>query len=168
MNLYDDAISQHGSLNAKPRVLFLDNDDHNLVSFKANFRNQFEVFTTVSPLEAYNLIEDQAIQVVLVDHRMPTISGVDFLGTVARDYPGVQRVLVTGDCDVNLMREAINKAKIVGMLMKPFNPNEISQVIEGAWSRFKEILEKDVIVKQLRRQNQQFEFMLRQRLLSEA
>ena len=64
--------------------------------------------------------------------------------------------------------QAINKAKIVGMLMKPFNPNEISQVIEDAWSRFKEVFEKDVIVKQLRRQNQQFEFMLRQRLLSEA
>jgi DNA-binding NtrC family response regulator len=166
MNLFADAPSQLDTLTGKPRVLFLDNDESNLVSFRANFRKQFEIFTAISPFEAYNLIEDESIQVVLADHRMPSISGVDFLETVARDYPTVQRVLVTGDCDLNVMLEAINKGRVDGMLLKPFETSEISQVIGQAWNRFKEMLEKDIVVKQLRRQNQQFEFMLRQRLLS--
>jgi FixJ family two-component response regulator len=106
------------------------------------------------------------MQVVLADHRMPSISGVDFLETVARDYPDVQRVLVTGHCDISLLLEAINKGKVGGVLSKPFNPGEISDVVIDAWNRFKEIFEKEIVLKQLRRQNQQFEFMLRQRLLS--
>jgi DNA-binding NtrC family response regulator len=106
------------------------------------------------------------IQVVLADHRMPSISGIDFLETVARDYPGVQRILVTGQCDLSLLVEAINKGKVVGVLSKPFNPLEISAVISDAWSRFREVFENDIVMKQLRRQNQQFEFMLRQRMLS--
>jgi len=52
------------------------------------------------------------------------------------------------------------------VLSKPFNPLEISAVISDAWSRFREVFENDIVMKQLRRQNQQFEFMLRQRMLS--
>ena len=166
MNQYADAFVQPDALAGKPRVLFLDDDEANLVAFRANFRSQFEIYSTVSPFEAYNLIEDMNIQVVLADHRMPSISGIDFLETVARDYPGVQRILVTGHCDVNLLVEAINKGKVGGVLSKPFNPLEISAVISDAWSRFREVFESEIVMKQLRRQNQQFEFMLRQRLLS--
>ncbi len=166
MNQYADAFVQPDALAGKPRVLFLDDDEANLVAFRANFRSQFEIYSTVSPFEAYNLIEDMNIQVVLADHRMPSISGIDFLETVARDYPGVQRILVTGQCDLNLLVEAINKGKVAGVLSKPFNPLEISAVISDAWGRFREVFEKEIVMKQLRRQNQQFEFMLRQRLLS--
>lgn len=166
MNQYADAFVQPDALAGKPRVLFLDDDEANLVAFRANFRSQFEIYSTVSPFEAYNLIEDMNIQVVLADHRMPAISGIDFLETVARDYPGVQRILVTGQCDLNLLVEAINKGKVAGVLSKPFNPLEISAVISDAWGRFREVFEKEIVMKQLRRQNQQFEFMLRQRLLS--
>jgi DNA-binding NtrC family response regulator len=166
MNQHADAHISHDALSGKPRVLFLDDDEANLVAFSANFRSQFEIYTTVSAFDAYNLIEEKNIQVVLADHRMPSISGVDFLETVARDYPDVQRVLVTGHCDISLLLEAINKGKVGGVLSKPFNPGEISDVVIDAWNRFKEIFEKEIVLKQLRRQNQQFEFMLRQRLLS--
>jgi len=166
MNQHADTQISHDALSGKPRVLFLDDDEANLVAFSANFRSQFEIYTTVSAFDAYNLIEDKNIQVVLADHRMPSISGVDFLETVARDYPDVQRVLVTGHCDISLLLEAINKGKVGGVLSKPFNHGEISDVVIDAWNRFKEIFEKEIVLKQLRRQNQQFEFMLRQRLLS--
>ena len=166
MNQHADAFTSNDALSGKPRVLFLDDDEANLVAFSANFRSQFEIYTSVSPFDAYNLIEDKCIQVVLADHRMPSISGVDFLETVARDYPEVQRILVTGHCDMSLLLEAINKGKVGGVLAKPFNPAEISDVIADAWGRFRELFEREVVLKQLRRQNQQFEFMLRQRLLS--
>ncbi len=166
MNQHADAFISNDALSGKPRVLFLDDDEANLVAFSANFRSQFEIYTSVSAFDAYNLIEDKNIQVVLADHRMPSISGVDFLETVARDYPDVQRILVTGHCDMSLLLEAINKGKVGAVLSKPFNPAEITDAVAGAWNRFRELFEKEVVLKQLRRQNQQFEFMLRQRLLS--
>jgi DNA-binding NtrC family response regulator len=166
MNQQADIFSSNEALSGKPRVLFLDDDEANLVAFSANFRSQFEIYTTVSAFDAYNLIEDKNIQVVLADHRMPAMSGIDFLETVARDYPDVQRILVTGHCDMNLLVEAINKGKVGGVLSKPFNPAEITDVVVEAWNRFREMFEKEIVMKQLRRQNQQFEFMLRQRLLS--
>lgn len=166
MNVNPQSSAHFEALDGKPRVLFLDDDEANLVAFRANFRDRFDIYTTLSPIDAYNIIDDRNIQVVLADHQMPTISGGDFLETVARDYPGVQRILVTGSCDMGVLVEAINKGKVGAVLSKPFNPAQIAEVIAEAWSRFKFVLESEIVMKQLRRQNQQFEFMLRQRLLS--
>jgi len=153
-------------LNGKPRVLYLDDDEANLVTFRANFRDQYEIFICTTPMEAYNMIEDHAIQVVITDHQMPTMSGVEFLSSVARDFPDVQRILLTGYSDMVPLVDAINKGRVSAVLSKPFNTSEIAHVVHEAWAQFKDLFEKDVLIKQLRRQNQQFEFMLRQRMLS--
>lgn len=153
-------------LNGKPRVLYLDDDEANLVTFRANFRDQYEIFTATTPVDAYNMIDEHAIQVVITDHQMPSMSGVDFLASVSRDFPEVKRILLTGYSDMVPLMEAINKGRVSAVLSKPFNTVEISKVVHEAWAQFKDMLEKDVLIKQLRRQNQQFEFMLRQRMLS--
>jgi len=153
-------------LNGKPRVLYLDDDKSNLMTFRDNFHHQYEIFTATAPFDAHYIIQDHAIQVVITDHQMLTLSGVDFLASVARDFPEVQRILLTDHSDRVTLVEAINKGRVSAVISKPFNTSEIAQVVHEAWIQFKEILEKDVLIKQLRRQNQQFEFMLRQSMLS--
>jgi len=150
----------------KPRVLYLDDDDANLVTFRANFREQFEVFTSNNPVEAYNMINDQHIQIVITDHNMPSMSGVEFLESIAQDYPNVQRILLTGYTELVPVMEAVNKGKVFRILTKPFNMKEISRMVSEAWEQCVVLFEKEKLIKQLTRQNQQFEFILRQRLLS--
>jgi DNA-binding NtrC family response regulator len=150
----------------KPKVLYLDDDTSNLVSFRANFRDQFEVFTSSDPVEAYNMINDQNIQIVITDHNMPSMSGVEFLESISRDYPQVQRILLTGYTELVPVMEAINKGQVFRILTKPFNMKEISRMVSEAWDQCRVILEKEKLIQQLKRQNQQFEFILRQRLLS--
>lgn len=157
---------QKMDLNEKPRVLYLDDDDANLVTFRANFRDQFDVFTATSPIEAYNMIESNQIQIVITDHNMPSMSGVEFLESVSRDYPEVQRILLTGYTELIPVMEAVNKGKVFRILTKPFNMKEISKMVSEAWEQFKVIFEQEKLIQQLKRQNQQFEFILRQRLLS--
>ncbi len=150
----------------KPRVLYLDDDDSNLVSFRANFRDQFEVFTSNNPVEAYNMIGEQKIQVVITDHNMPSMSGVEFLESIADHYPEVQRIILTGYTEMVPLMEAVNKGKVFRIIAKPFNMKEISKMVSEAWDQFKIVFEREKMIKQLMRQNQQFEFILRQRLLT--
>ncbi len=150
----------------KPRVLYLDDDDSNLVTFRANFRDQFEVFTTNNPVEAYNMINEQKIQIAITDHNMPSMSGVEFLESIASDYPDVQRILLTGYTELVPVMEAVNKGKVFRILTKPFNMKEISRMVIEAWDQCRVVFEKEKLIHQLKRQNQQFEFILRQRLLS--
>ncbi len=149
-----------------PRVLYLDDDQGNLDSFKANFRQDFEVFTATNPVEAYNLIDSERIQIVITDHNMPSMSGVEFLESISKDFPYVQRILLTGFTDLVPVVEAVNKGKVFRILTKPFNTKEIAKMVSEAWDQCKDLFEKERQIQQLTRQNQQFEFILRQRLLS--
>ena len=163
-------MPQHSNSNSdlaeKPKVLYLDDDEANLVTFRANFRDQFEVFTSTNPVEAYNLIGDLKIQIVITDHNMPSMSGVEFLESISNDYPNVQRILLTGYTELVPVMEAINKGKVFRILTKPFNMKEISRMVAEAWDQCRILFEKEKLINQLTRQNQQFEFILRQRLLS--
>lgn len=151
---------------SKPKVLYLDQDQGNLDSFKANFRDQFEIITASYTVQAYSLIESEGIQIAIADHNMQSISGVDFLESLSHDFPHVQRILLTGYTEMVPLVEAINKSRVFGVLTKPLNIKEISEMIKDAWNQCKDIFEKEKTIRQLVRQNQQFEFILRQRLLS--
>ena len=150
----------------RPRVLYLDDDDSNLISFRANFRDQFEVYTTNNPVEAYNIVGEQHIEIVISDHNMPSMSGVEFLESISDHYPDVQRILLTGYTELVPVMEAVNKGKVFRIIAKPFNMKEISRMVTEAWDQFKIVFEREKMIQQLTRQNQQFEFILRQRLLT--
>ncbi|MDZ4821993.1 MAG: response regulator [Flavobacteriales bacterium] len=150
----------------RPRVLYLDEDQLNLDSFKANFRDQFEVYLANNPVDAYNLLEKHEIEVVITDHNMPSMTGVEFLESICNDFPNVQRILLTGYTELVPIVEAVNKGKVFRVITKPFNIKEIRNMISEAWNQFSDMMEKEKQIRLLTRQNQQFEFILRQRLLS--
>jgi DNA-binding NtrC family response regulator len=146
--------------------LYLDDDQANLDSFKANFREQFEIYLAANPVDAYNMIDSEQINIVIADHNMPSMSGVEFLESVSKDYPSVQRILLTGYTELVPIVEAVNKGKVFRILTKPFNMKEISAMVIEAWNQFREMTAQQAMIQHLTRQNQQFEFILRQRLLS--
>jgi DNA-binding NtrC family response regulator len=146
--------------------LYLDDDQGNLDSFRANFREQFEIYLAASPVDAYNMIDSEQINIVIADHNMPGMSGVEFLESVSKDYPSVQRILLTGHTEMVPIVEAVNKGKVFRILTKPFNMREISTMVIEAWNQFREMTAQQAMIQHLTRQNQQFEFILRQRLLS--
>ncbi|MFY8138632.1 MAG: response regulator [Flavobacteriales bacterium] len=166
MTMHYSPGNSGSELDEMPRVLYLDDDQGNLDSFKANFRQEFEVFTATNPVEAYNLIDSERIQIVITDHNMPSMSGVEFLESISKDFPYVQRILLTGFTDLVPVVEAVNKGKVFRILTKPFNMKEIAKMVSEAWDQCKDLFEKERQIQQLTRQNQQFEFILRQRLLS--
>ena len=166
MTMHYSPGNSGSELDQMPRVLYLDDDQGNLDSFKANFRQEFEVFTATNPVEAYNLIDSERIQIVITDHNMPSMSGVEFLESISKDFPYVQRILLTGFTDLVPVVEAVNKGKVFRILTKPFNLKEIAKMVSEAWDQCKDLFEKERQIQQLTRQNQQFEFILRQRLLS--
>ena len=64
----------------KIKVLYVDDEENNLMSFKACFRLKYQVFIAISAKEALAVLEKNPdIQVVITDQRMPEITGVEFL-----------------------------------------------------------------------------------------
>ena len=114
------------------RVLYLDDEEPNLFSFKAAFRRDFEVHTCDEPHKAVRMLDDHEFHVVLSDQRMPRISGVEFFELIMPDHPDISRVLVTGYADTDAVVDAINKGQVYRFVSKPWNEEELRSVIKSA------------------------------------
>src|SRR3989338_7053607 len=75
-------------------------------------RRGLMVLTASSGEEGMNILREKPVNVVLSDQRMPGMKGSDFLTYVAKEYPKVVRILITGYSDLESAVEAINKARI--------------------------------------------------------
>ena len=69
-------------------------------------------------------LRNESLALLLVDQRMPRMTGVEFLEQAMNIYPDAKRVLLTAYADKDAPIRSINKAKIDYYLMKPWEPPE--------------------------------------------
>lgn len=150
----------------KITVLYVDDEQHNLISFKATFRLKFNIITCISGEEALKALKEHQVQVIITDQRMPEMTGVEFLETVLEDFPEPIRILLTGYADINAVVDAINKGKIYKYLTKPWDVKDLEETIESAYETYQERKNDKEYSKKLETFNGQLEFLLRQKLLS--
>ena len=130
----------------KISILYLDDEEHNLVSFKAAFRRDYNVFTTTSAGEAVQILNENEIHIVISDQKMPNISGVEFFELIIPDFPDPVRMLLTGYADIEAVIDAINKGQVYRYIGKPWNEQELRITIENAYELYvsrKEVKEKN-------------------------
>jgi len=147
-------------------VLYVDDELHNLNSFKAGFRRLFNVFTADSALEGRKILEKENIHVIITDQRMPVTTGIEFLESIIPDFPDPIRILLTGYADINAVIDAINKGQVYKYIQKPWMDEDLRINIENAYEIYALRKENRDLTQQLLRANDQLEFLLRQNLLS--
>lgn len=149
----------------KISILYIDDESNNLVSFKATFRRDFDIYTAESASEGRKIIEQHSIQVIISDQRMPGMTGVEFFESIKEEYPEQIRILLTGYTDIQAVIDAINKGQVYRYITKPWNEHELKMTIENAFEVYRLRKENKQLTKELIRANKQLEFLLRQKLL---
>ena len=152
--------------NKKISILYVDDEENNLFSFKATFRLKYKVFTAISGAEAIELVKNNPIDIIITDQRMPEMTGVEFLEEIIKIDAAPMRILLTGYADMAAVVDAVNKGKIFHYLNKPWSEKELDETIQRAYEVYTErqkIIETNEL---LETSNDQLEFMLRQKLLS--
>lgn len=150
----------------KISVLYVDDEEHNLMSFKATFRIKYKVFTALGGEEAIKIMDNEPIDVIITDQRMPNMTGVQFLESILDKHPDPMRILLTGYADLNAVIDAVNKGKIFHYLTKPWNEEELDMTIQRAYDIYKLRKDEKELTEKLGVTNSQLEFLLRQQLLS--
>lgn len=128
-------------------VLYLDDEENNLQSFRAAFRNNFIIFTTTSVIEAEEILNQENIHIVLSDQRMPKTTGVEFFEMMRLKFPDPIRILVTGYSDISNAMDAINKGEVFRFIDKPWDYHLVQNAIEQAYDMYKtriELKEKNI------------------------
>lgn len=147
-------------------VLYVDDEIHNLNSFKACFRRQFTVFTATTVAEAMDVLKEKEVHLIITDQRMPEVTGTEFLESVMKVYPDPIRMLLTGYADINAVIDAINKGNIFKYIQKPWDEEQLRQTITEGLELYALNKAKKEIAGKLEENNRQMEFILRQTLLS--
>ena len=118
-------------------VLYVDDEVNNLNSFKAAFRRDFEVFTAISAKEGRKILDTTEIGVIITDHRMPVMTGIEFLESIIQIYPDTIRILLTGFADINAVMDAINRGHVYKYVVKPWQNDELKMYITNAIEIYK-------------------------------
>ncbi|MGE5646662.1 MAG: FAD-dependent oxidoreductase [Acidobacteriota bacterium] len=118
---------------AKPILLTVDDDPEVLRAVERDLRRRYggryRVLSAGSGRAAIELLQKVAqrgetVALFLVDHRMPQMSGVEFLAHARQLYPDARRVLLTAYADTDAAIHAINDVKLHHYLLKPWDPPE--------------------------------------------
>ena len=117
---------------SKPRVLYVDDEVENLRVFKYMFREWFKVDIASSGMDALDLMETKVFDVIISDQRMPNMTGVDLLELVAKRFPNITRMILTGYSDISSVIAAVNRGRIYFYIEKPWKEEEIRLVVANA------------------------------------
>jgi response regulator RpfG family c-di-GMP phosphodiesterase len=135
----------------RPRVLCVDDDAFLLNILTRTIGVDYEVLTSSSGAEALQLIENsEPIQIVVSDHRMPGLSGAQFLQAVREKYPLIVRVLLTGETDLAEAVAAMNQAGLFRFLLKPGTRPVLLDTLRAAVAQYQlQVAERELLQKTL-------------------
>jgi response regulator RpfG family c-di-GMP phosphodiesterase len=115
-------------------ILLVDDEENILRSLQRLLIDEdFSIETATSgeaALEKLKTLEN--VGLIVSDQRMPGMNGAEFLGRSREYVPDAVRILLTGYSDINATIDAINKGGASRYLSKPWNDEELIQVIRDA------------------------------------
>lgn len=147
----------------KIHVLYIDDEDNNLKSFRATLRKDFKIFTAIDAEEGLRIAQKEEIHVVIADQRMPGMTGTEFFEKMVKLNPDPIRILLTGYSDISSVIDAINKGEVYRFIDKPWNIEQIKNSIKNAADIYfmrMELKEKNLKLKKLHSEMNQFVYSL--------
>ena len=135
-------------------LLFVDDEPNILSSLRRLFRPLgYTIYTAESGAAGLRLLEQETVDLVVSDMRMPEMDGARFLEQVRARWPDTVRLLLTGYSDVASILAAINRGEIYRYVTKPWDDNDILLLVKHALERRALELEKNRLEALTREQN---------------
>jgi CheY-like chemotaxis protein len=116
----------------RPVVLVVDDEPQIREVLRLGLAEQFDVETAQSANEAEMMMATRGYDVVVCDHLMPDEEGLTFLTRARNQFPQVQRILMTGYINPELLSRSTSVAGLSGCLMKPVSAADVIQAIRLA------------------------------------
>jgi two-component system response regulator HupR/HoxA len=121
----------------QPTVLIVDDEPRVLDALEAILAADFRVLRAGHGPAALELLRAEPdVAVIVTDHRMPGMNGVELLQASHSVAPDAVRIVLTAYTDVDHLMEAINKGHIYHFVAKPWDPNELLVVVRRAAERY--------------------------------
>ncbi len=110
-------------------VLIVDDEEPIRAVLTLGLSRHFDVESAPSTQEAERMLATREFDVIVCDHLMPEEEGLPFLVRARERFPTVQRILLTGYINPELLSRSTEIAGLAGVLMKPVATDELVETI---------------------------------------
>lgn len=114
-------------------ILCVDDEPNVLKSLRRLFRGvDYIVHLAESGTKGLEVLEQENIDLIISDMRMPHMDGAEFLTQAALRWPDTVRILLTGFADIESTIAAVNQGKIYSYCSKPWEDDELKVLVAKA------------------------------------
>jgi response regulator RpfG family c-di-GMP phosphodiesterase len=114
-------------------ILFVDDEANVLKALRRLFHNEpYATYFASSGAEGLEILQQNAVDLIISDMRMPEMNGAEFLTQVVMEWPETIRILLTGYADMQSTIDAVNKGRIYNYCNKPWNDEELKLLVRNA------------------------------------
>jgi len=115
-------------------ALLLDDEPNILRALQRLLRQDgYRILATTDPSEAFDLLAQNHVQVIVSDQRMPQMSGTEFLSRVKDLYPDTIRIVLSGYAEVDTITQAVNRGAIYKYFTKPWDDVKLRDELREAF-----------------------------------
>ncbi|WP_426369538.1 HD domain-containing phosphohydrolase [Pseudocolwellia sp. HL-MZ7] len=118
--------------NSSLKLLLLDDEEDIINALKRLLRNNYEIITFSKGCEAIAYLNENHVDIIMSDMRMPKMDGAEFLAHARDIIPNAIRLLLTGYSDMDSTVKAINDGGVYTYISKPWNNQDLKLTLEKA------------------------------------
>ncbi len=119
-----------------PSILIIDDEARSIETLERILDEHFDVHSASNAKEALIILEQEWIQVVLCDQRMPDVTGVELCSQIRETWPEIIRMIISGYTDSEDIINAINEGGIYQYISKPWHPDDVILKLKNAVELF--------------------------------
>jgi len=124
---------------AMSTLLLVDDEPHVLSSLSRLLRREnYRILTASNCEEALALLAEHQVGVIIIDQRMPGMSGTELLARARVMHPKTVRMVLSGYTALDSLTEAINRGEIYKLLTKPWEDAELIHTVRDAFRHYSE------------------------------
>jgi DNA-binding NtrC family response regulator len=117
----------------KPCILVVDDEPDMLDFIERVTRRRYEVIRCTNGEEALARLDERSFEVLITDHKMPRMTGLELLERVADRHPQMVRVLLSGYTDMPEVQRAGAAGHVHHYVLKPVDSRGLLAGIERAY-----------------------------------
>ena len=114
------------------KILLVDDEQNVLNALRRELKDHYDIVTFDNPAAALEHCKNTQFDLVIADYKMPEMNGVEFLERFGRIQPGVSRLVLSGETDIDALIRMINETHIYRFLSKPWDKAELLNNIRQA------------------------------------
>jgi len=136
----------------KYRILVVDDEVSITFLLKTELEelSDFDVDVALNGTEAINLVQSTIYDIVLLDIKMPRVSGIDVLRFINEHSPATQVIMLTNVIDYKTAIETI-KLGAYDFVSKPYDSQQLLATVRRAAERRQLVIDKEVMKRELNR-----------------